>query len=120
MPAGRPTKYDPKYCDDVVEFCKDGYSLTAFAGEIGVARQTISEWAETHAEFSVAVSRAKAVCCRWWENKLRDRADGDGSSTAAMFGVKNMGRDDWQERQTHEHTGKDGGPIKLWGTHQSE
>ena len=98
MDVGRPTKYEPRYCDEIVKFCRDGYSLTAFAGEIGVARSTITEWAERHEEFSVAVSRAKAVACRWWEDKLRKRADGEGSATAAVFGVKNMGGDDWQEK----------------------
>ena len=43
-PFGRPTKYDPIYCDMVEEEMAKGFSLTAFAGIIGVARSIINEW----------------------------------------------------------------------------
>jgi hypothetical protein len=52
---GRPSDYDHAYCEQVVSFCAQGYSLTAFAGEIGVCRDTISEWCRKHPEFSASV-----------------------------------------------------------------
>jgi hypothetical protein len=51
---GRPTAYDPKYCQMVVEFLAQGYSLAAFAGHILVTYDTILEWVKTHREFSSA------------------------------------------------------------------
>lgn len=109
MPGGRPTDYRPEYCDYVVEFCGQGYSLTGYAGEIGVARQTISKWCETHPEFSVACDRAKAVRARWWEDRARSVASEGGpggQATMVIFGLKNHAPEDYRDKTEHEHSGK--------------
>ncbi len=111
-PVGRPSKYKETYCDLVIESMSEGKSLTAFAADIGVARDTITEWADVHPEFSAAVKRGKAKCAAWWEERGRIMAQnggGPGQATAVIFGLKNMGRDDWADR--HEHTGADGAPL---------
>lgn len=103
---GRPTKYKPEYCESVVEHMRDGKSLSSFAGKVGVARDTISEWCSEYPEFSAAVQKGKGLCADWWEERLRERAiAGEGNSTAAIFGVKNMARQDWSETQKIEHSG---------------
>lgn len=48
----RPTKFQPSYCDQVIEHMTDGASLTSFAAEIGVARSTINEWMEAQPDFA--------------------------------------------------------------------
>lgn len=113
MMAGRPSKYDPSYCEMVIEHMKEGASLTSFAAEIDVCRDTISEWASVHPEFSVAVKRAKAKCAAWWEKTNRTLASsGMGNATACVFGLKNMAADDWRDVSRQELTGKDGGPVE--------
>lgn len=108
----RPTKYDPTYCDSVVEHMREGASLTSFAASIEVCRDTISEWANVHPEFSAAVKRGKAVCAAWWEKTNRTLAtSGQGNATACVFGLKNMAAEDWRDKQEHEHSGKDGAPL---------
>lgn len=103
----RPTKYDPAYCDAVVEHCATGASLTSFAAEIDVARSTINEWMEANPEFSEAVKRAKAKCAAWWEKNARDGATGakDVNPTLCIFGLKNMASEDWREKQEVQHSG---------------
>src|SRR5260370_20240409 len=59
-PGGRPSKYQPDYCEQVELCMAAGYSLTAFAGFIGVNKDTLNEWMRVHPEFSDAVMRAKA------------------------------------------------------------
>lgn len=109
---GRPSKYDPAYCDAVVEHMKEGASLTSFAAEIGVCRDTISEWASAHGEFSVAVKRGKAACAAWWEKINRTLAQtGTGNATACVFGLKNMAADDWRDKQEIEHSGNIGSVL---------
>ncbi len=101
MPAGRPTKYDPAYCDEVMTALEDGGSLTAFAAKIGVARSTINKWVEDQPEFSEACARAKAKAAAWWEKQARNLVlEGGSSAQASMItlGLKNMGREDWQEK----------------------
>lgn len=106
MPGGRPSLYDPAYCERVVEFLADGYSLTAFAGEIGVCRDTISEWCKVHPEFSAAVKVALAKASRWWEDRNRSIASGgDGNAVSTIFGLKNRAPADWRDKQEVEHSG---------------
>ena len=109
MTAGRPTKYDPKYCDQIIEHMKDGASMTSFAASIMVARSTINEWMANNPEFSEAVKIAKANCAAWWENLARNNAaTGDGNATLCIFGLKNMAAEDWREKQEVDHTSSDG------------
>jgi hypothetical protein len=105
--AGRPSKYDPSYCDLVVEHMKDGSSLTSFAAEIDVARSTINEWMDAHPEFSEACARAKAKCAAWWEKTNRTLAStGVGNQGACKLGLTNMAPDDWKEKVETVHSGK--------------
>jgi hypothetical protein len=104
--VGRPSKYDPAYCDAVVEHMKDGASLTSFAAEIDVARSTIGEWMNEHQEFSAACARAKAKCAAWWEKTNRIlAATGTGNQGACKLGLTNMAADDWREKVETEHSG---------------
>ncbi len=116
MSGGRPSKYDPAYCEALVMHMKDGASVASFAAEIDVARSTINQWAEEHPQFSEALSRGKSACAAWWEKqgrKVAENGGGPGQATMITFGLKNMGRDDWSDRQTTELSGPDGGPIQT-------
>ena len=118
MPAGRPTDYREEFVERVEAFCAQGYSLTAFAGEIGVCRETISEWCRKHPEFSVAVSRAKALRARWWEARaLEVAAKGGpgGQATMIIFGLKNHAPEDYQDVSRKEISGTGGGPVQVGG-----
>ena len=115
---GRPSKYRQKYVEEVVTYCAEGFSLTAFAGEIGVDRDTITEWCAQHPEFSVAVARAKAKRARFWEQQAVDLAKSGGQSgraTMVIFGLKNHAPEDFAEVRKHELTGKDGAPLSIDG-----
>lgn len=106
--GGRPTKYDPAYCDAVIEHCRDGYSVTSFAGTVGVARRTLSNWAAANPEFADALDVAKAIASHWWEKRARDVADGEGGPGAAsmcQFVLKNFASDDFTDRREVTHGG---------------
>ena len=110
-PVGRPTKFKPNYCGDVILHMADGASLTSFAAEIEVSRATLNVWMDEYPEFLDAVGRAKAKCAAWWEKQGRGIAQtggGPGASTLVIFGLKNMGADDWREKQEVDHTSSDG------------
>jgi hypothetical protein len=92
---GQPTKYDPEYCEKVIEYFrreptstlykreyfKDGTIktevpiLTAnqlptfekFADEIGVHVDTLHEWCKVHTEFSEAYAHAKKLQEHIWK-----------------------------------------------------
>lgn len=107
--TGRPTDYDPSIIDEVVPFMSQGYSTTALAGRLGVARQTIYNWMDEHPEFMDAVKAGQAAGAMWWEERLRATATtGEGNATSAIFGLKNRAPDDWRDRKDVDHTSSDG------------
>jgi hypothetical protein len=108
--SGRPSKYDPAFCDEVLPFMSQGYSTTALAGHLGVSRSTVYLWMEENPAFSDAVKEGMAASARWWEDCLRQNAmTGQGNATSAIFGLKNRAADDWRDKRDVDHTtnGKD-------------
>lgn len=110
--AGRPSIYDPSYCDVVIELGKEGKSLAQMCAHFDIARSTIDNWADLNPEFSEALSRARAHAQAWWEDKGMAGLTADKFNSAVW--TKSMQarfREDYTERQ--EVTGAGGGPIKT-------
>lgn len=101
---GRPSKFDPAYCDQVIDFMAEGYSLTAFAGSIRVARSTINEWMGEHSEFSEAVGVGKAARTLSLEKGLLE-TDVGARVTARVLALKNADPEGWRDKQEVEHSG---------------
>lgn len=97
-PGGRPSDYDPKYCDEIIEFMARGLSKEAFAGQIGVAKQTIYNWMDAHKEFLDAVKEAESKCELFWEELgLVGTTEGKNfNATTWIFNMKN--RFKWKDR----------------------
>lgn len=112
MAAGRPTKYQAKYCKQAVEYMSEGYSAKAFAGSIGVSLATVYTWRDEHPEFLEALKTGQAGAADWWEKTLRQVArSGIGSAPAAIFGVKNRSQEEWKDKHEVDHTSA-GEPLK--------
>jgi hypothetical protein len=90
--AGRPSKYDPKFIEEMHTFMADGYSFEAFAGHIGVCHDTLNEWAKVHPEFSVAKNVAISASRKWWDQVGRAGMTGKikgFNATVWVFSMKN-------------------------------
>jgi transposase len=89
----------------VIEDMAQGYSLAAFAGKIGVGRDTIYRWVREHSAFSDAVNRASMGRQRAFESRLLTAEKG-AQAAAAIFGLKNVAPEDWKEVREvkHDHT----------------
>ena len=113
-PGGGPTKYDPAYCEKVIEWGAQGWSLAEMAAEMDVSKPTVYAWKEAHPEFLAAMTRAEAKCQAWWEKAGRDGMISDKFNGTVW--AKNMNcrfKDDWRDTIRQEQTGPDGGPIKV-------
>ena len=110
--GGRPTKYDPSYCDLVIEDAKQGFSLSAFAGGIQVSRDTITGWREQHPEFDEACRTAKLVRARFLETGIMKEDIPGPAMNARKFALVNCAEEDWREKQSVELSGPNGGPIQ--------
>lgn len=104
---GRPTRYDPSYCDLVIEDAKLGFSLSAFAGGILVSRQTITDWRKAHPEFDAACATAKVVRARFLEGGMMERDIPAPAMNARKFALVNCAEEDWRAETTLKHVGGD-------------
>lgn len=111
MPAGRPTKYDPSYCDVAEEQMGLGFSKTATAGFIGVCKTTFDNWCASHDEFLVAVKRGEAARTLKLETDLLSAADGP-TVTSRIFALKNAAPDEWRDKREVANTHDVADPIK--------
>lgn len=101
-PGGRPSAYDPTYCDKVVEWGRQGKSRAWIADELGVVRNTLKNWEAEHPEFLIAMERALIASQRWWEDA------GQNGMTSREFNAPIWSRsmaarfpDDWREKMAH-------------------
>ena len=110
---GRPSKYRPEMCEQVVEWGKLGKSKAWIASELNIARSTLDEWCKDHPDFSEAITRAHTHSQRWWEDKGQNALDTREFQSAVWS--RSMGArfpDDWREKVGHVGGNKDDEPIK--------
>ena len=114
--AGRPSKFDPKYCEMLIEEMGKGFSYEAFAGIINTCIQTLYNWEKEHPEFLEAKKQAFQKSRLFWEQLAVDNIinktdseswEGGGSSksrslnsTVWIFNMKN--RFGWRDKQPDE------------------
>ena len=116
-PVGRPSLYDPSYCEEVLTLGALGKSFEQMSAHLKVGITTLKRWREEHEEFRTALEDAQALAQTWWEDHaqsyLIEHKDGERLNTglwsrsmAARF-PKN-----YSERIKQELTGADGAPLK--------
>ena len=105
MSVGRPSEYDPKYCDEVIELGREGKSKAQIAASIGVCRQTLDNWCNAHKEFMDAVNQARELALVWWEDLGQEMVrEGTGNATMFIFQTKNRFPDDYRDKREIEAT----------------
>lgn len=112
MPAGRPTKYRPEFCDLIIKVGEEGGWLCEMAEACDVVRSTMDEWAANHPEFSEALTRAKQKAQAWFELKGRTGMEAD-KFNSALWQKQMSARhpDEYTERRKNELTGAGGKPL---------
>ena len=130
-PVGRPTKYSPEILDEVTEMSKSGATDIEIADSIGVCVQTLYNWRARHPEFLEALKSGKEEADERVVQSLYKRATGfehvsvkifcnpkgavtevpfreyvPPDTTAAIFWLKNRRKDEWRDKQEHEHSGE--------------
>jgi hypothetical protein len=115
-PVGRPSLYDPAYCEKVIELGKLGKSVEQICYDLNTPVRTLYEWRDRYPEFSQALEDAKGFEQAWWENQAHsymvESKDGAklnpslwSRSMAARFPKK------YRESIKQEITGSEGAPL---------
>lgn len=65
--VGRPSKYNPDYCEVVIRLGLEGKSRVEMASALLVNRDTLTEWTKVHPEFHEAMLMALTFAQAYWE-----------------------------------------------------
>lgn len=137
--AGRPSSYLPEYATQAEKLCLLGATDVEIADFFEIAVSTFYKWKHEHSEFSEAIKGGKEVADDRVERSLFHKAVGykfdavkifmpanavapvyapyrehvPPDTTAMIFWLKNRRPEAWRDKREHEHSGKDGAPIKI-------
>lgn len=98
---GRPTDYKPEYCEQLVEWMKQGNSFPTFGTSLTppVCDATLYVWLSRYPDFLEAKKLGKAFEMQFLERlHLRCMATGEGNPTAIVWAQKNRCRKYYKER----------------------
>jgi transcriptional regulator with XRE-family HTH domain len=112
-PVGRPSEYDPAFCERVIALGKEGKSRAEIASALDCSRTTLASWERNHPEFLNALQRANDESLAWWEKKARLGIDKGSAFNSTLWAKSVSGRfpaEPYRERV--QLTGKDDGPIQ--------
>lgn len=137
MPAGRPTKYSPKYAEQAVALCEHGFTDQELADFFEVNIATLYRWKSAHPEFRDAIKSAGEVADERVERSLYQKAIGyeqdavkvfmpagagepvyapirervAADTAAAIFWLKNRRKEKWRDKSETGFTDPDGNAI---------
>lgn len=136
---GRPSSYREEYAEQTYKLCLLGATDKELADFFGVVEPTVNNWKKDHPAFLESITRGKMAADADVAEKLYHRALGyshaavkifmpAGASEpvyadytehyppdtqAASLWLRNRQSGKWRDKQDHEHTGKDGGPMVI-------
>jgi len=97
---GRPTKYKPEMCQQLIDAMEEGLSKEAASAAIGISKDTLYRWAESKPEFSDAIKQGEQLSRLFWERiglkGLKGEIPGFNATTW-IFNMKN--RHGWRDKQ---------------------
>jgi transposase-like protein len=110
---GRPTKYDPAYCDEAIEIMgRQGKSVVQFARHLEVSRMTIYQWAKDYPEFSDTLTHARDWSEAFWEDKYVEFMT-DRNVNAPLVKLYFANRFKWADKAPEQEESEEKGPIQY-------
>lgn len=110
-------KYDPKFCQELIDHGQTGESLAAFAQKKGISLSTLYEWARKDDDFDEAMHIAKTAQCAFWEKigvnimigrPLDPSVKVQGNAQIWMFIMRRRFREFGYEEESTQSNGPDG------------
>lgn len=101
--GGRPTKYDPIYCELVGDLGREGMGRHEIKSAIGCAWSTLQKWEKDFPEFAEALAEASHDAQAWWAAQGRRGIFMGPQFNASAYAlqVKNRFPRDWKDKHDH-------------------
>ena len=122
MPAGRPSEFTAEISDAICDALIEGESLRQICKKSGMPdRRTVLRWLDAHPDFAAKYARARESQGDLMDDLILEAAAGANKDNAAAVRVKvdaykwraaKLAPKKYGDRQTLEHTGANGGPIR--------
>lgn len=113
-PMGRPTIYDPAFCEKIKAWGKLGKSRAWMCSQLEIGRTTMQRWEHEHEEFRLALTVSEAHAQAYWEDLGQDnistrefQANVWSRSMAARFPK------DWREKSAVVGGDEDDRPVQI-------
>jgi len=115
---GRPTKYDPAFCNQIVELSKDGLSRWQICARLNIGYNNMMTWEKAHEDFRCALAEARLIALAYWEDLAIDHireAPGGIRLNTGLWSRSMAARfpNEYRENSKVEVTGKDDGAIQV-------
>jgi hypothetical protein len=106
-------KWDPAYCAKVEKLGAEGKSAPEIRRELGIHASTWRAWVKAHPEFAEAVEQAADLAEAWWIDLGRKGVllGTNFSAQTFIYLTKNIFPARFRDRQDHQITGANDGPI---------
>jgi len=78
------SKYDPSVGEDIVKLSREGYTLEAIAGYLGISRKTLYRWRQENPELEELCEVAQGMRQFAWEKTLISAPSGPAVQAASM------------------------------------
>jgi hypothetical protein len=118
-PPGRPAKFTPAVQERLLNVIRLGAYRNAACDFAGITPETLRIWLRRgeadgegpYWEFCTALKQAEAAACIKALGTIRLAMEQNWQ--AAAWFLERKRPQEWGRRERHEHTGKDGGPIRT-------
>ena len=107
-PVGRPSEYDPSYCDKVDEYLQNASrenmhlpKVESFAIYLGVTKKTLYNWSKEHEEFLHALDKIMTIQA---ERLIDDGIYGGKEVNATIVKLLLMNNHDMREKNDTDMT----------------
>jgi hypothetical protein len=114
--AGALTKYNKKYCEELIDHMEKGYSFESFAGTIRICKSTLYNWEKVNKDFAQAKAVGIDLSRLFWETQSIEGlysevefnekglkiSEKKINATVLIFNMKNRFPQEWREKQPGE------------------
>jgi len=117
MPGGRPSKYEPEYCDIVIKKMSEGASKKELCLYIPICTSTIHDWSYEKSlryipEFSAAIKKGESLSEAWWMEKAREALQ-DRKFNAVLWYMNMKNRFGWKDQPLIDVTAINNFELKV-------